>query len=80
MTGARRAFEHEGLRDKLMRHHGDNTDAMFWGWYEPWASPRALQWDMNAELAAVRCPVSCCSVMTMNMADGPAQFPCFATA
>ena len=44
MTGARRAFEHEGLRDKLMRHHGDNTDAMFWGWYEPWASPRALQW------------------------------------
>lgn len=58
MTGARRAFEHEGLRDKLMRHHGDSTDAMFWGWYEPWASPQALQWDMSAEVAAVRCPVS----------------------
>jgi pimeloyl-ACP methyl ester carboxylesterase len=58
MTGARRAFEHEGLRDKLRRHHSDNTEAMFWGWYEPWASPQALQWDMSAELAAVRCPVS----------------------
>ena len=58
MTGARRAFEHEGLRDKLRRHHGDNTDAMFWGWYEPWASPQALQWDMSAEVVAVRCPVS----------------------
>jgi pimeloyl-ACP methyl ester carboxylesterase len=41
-----------------MRHHGDSTDAMFWGWYAPWASPQALQWDMSAELAAVRCPVS----------------------
>jgi len=47
MSGARRAFEHEGLRDKLKRHHGDNTDTMFWGWYEPWASPSALQWDMS---------------------------------
>ncbi len=58
MSGARRAFEHEGLRDKLKRHHGDNTDTMFWGWYEPWASPSALQWDMSAEIAAVRCPVA----------------------
>lgn len=58
MSGARRAFEHEGLRDKLRRHHGDNTDAMFWGWYAPWASQQALQWDMSAEIAAVRCPVS----------------------
>lgn len=58
MSGARRAFEHEGLRDKLKRHHGDNIDTMFWGWYEPWASPGALQWDMSAEIAAVRCPVA----------------------
>ena len=58
MAVARRAFEQDGLREKLRRHHGDNTDTMFWGWYEPWASPQALQWDMSVELAAVRCPVS----------------------
>jgi pimeloyl-ACP methyl ester carboxylesterase len=58
MASARRAFEHEGLREKLFRHHGDNTDPMFWGWYEPWATKQALQWDMSAEIAAVRCPIS----------------------
>lgn len=58
MSDARRAFEHGRLRDQLMRHHGDNTDAMFWGWHEAWASQEALQWDMSAEIAAVRCPVS----------------------
>lgn len=30
MAGARRAFEQDGLREKLQRHHGDSTDAMFW--------------------------------------------------
>ena len=33
MASARRAFEHGGLREKLARHHGDRTDAMFWAWY-----------------------------------------------
>jgi pimeloyl-ACP methyl ester carboxylesterase len=58
MSGACRAFEHEGLREKLICHHGDNTDAMFWGWYEPWVGQEALQWNMSTEIAAVRCPVS----------------------
>ncbi|WP_127806013.1 alpha/beta hydrolase [Hydrogenophaga sp. NH-16] len=58
MGSARRAYEHEGLREKLQRHHGGGTDAMFWGWYKPWASPKALEWNMSAEIAAIRCPVS----------------------
>ena len=55
---ARRAFEHGGLREKLVRHHGDKTDAMFWAWYEPWADETAMEWSMAAQLAEVRCPVA----------------------
>jgi hypothetical protein len=29
MAVARRAFEQDGLREKLPRHHGDNTETMF---------------------------------------------------
>ena len=58
MASARRAFEHGGLREKLARHHGDKTDAMFWAWYEPWADEAAIQWSMAAQVAQVGCPVA----------------------
>lgn len=41
-----------------MRHHGENTDAMFWGWYEPWADERAAQWSTHTQIVAATCPVS----------------------
>ncbi|MDP1691153.1 MAG: alpha/beta hydrolase [Burkholderiaceae bacterium] len=58
MAGAREAFEHGGLRERLMRHHGDKTDSMFWAWYAPWASDDAIHWSMAEQVAAVRCPVT----------------------
>lgn len=58
MGGAREAYESGGLREKLARHHGDKTDAMFWAWYTPWADPAAVQWTMAAQVAEVRCPVA----------------------
>lgn len=58
MSSARDAFEHGGLRDKLRKHHGDKTDAMFWAWYEPWADVAAARWSMADQVAAVRCPVA----------------------
>ncbi|MES2226552.1 MAG: alpha/beta hydrolase [Pseudomonadota bacterium] len=58
MGGARQAFEHGGLRERLMRHHGDKTDSMFWAWYEAWASEDAVHWSMAEQIGAVRCPVS----------------------
>ena len=58
MASARRAFEDGGLREKLARHHGDKTDAMFWAWYEPWAAEAAIEWSMAAQVAEVRCPVA----------------------
>jgi pimeloyl-ACP methyl ester carboxylesterase len=58
MDVARQAFEHGGLRERLMRHHGDKTDAMFWGWHGPWSTDDAVQWSMAEQIAAVRCPVA----------------------
>jgi len=58
MSSARRAFEQGGLREKLLRYHGDKTDAMFWAWYEPWADEAAIDWSMAAQVAEVRCPVA----------------------
>jgi len=58
MASARQAFEHGGLREKLVRHHGDKTDAMFWAWYEPWADEAAVAWSMAKQVAEVRCPVA----------------------
>lgn len=58
MASARQAFEHGGLREKLVRHHGDKTDAMFWAWYEPWADEAAIAWSMAKQVAEVRCPVA----------------------
>jgi pimeloyl-ACP methyl ester carboxylesterase len=58
MGGARQAFEHGGLRERLMRHHGDKTDSMFWAWHGPWSSDDAVHWSMAEQIGAVRCPVS----------------------
>lgn len=58
MDAARQAFERGGLRERLMRHHGDKTDAMFWGWHGPWSTDDAVEWSMGEQIAAVRCPVA----------------------
>lgn len=58
MAQARVAFETGALRDRLMRHHGDNTDAMFWGWYTPWSEEASVEWSMHRQIAQVQCPVS----------------------
>lgn len=58
MAQARRAFEGGGLRERLARHHGDNTAPMFWSWHDHWADAESLDWSMCEEIAAVNCPVS----------------------
>lgn len=58
MDGAREAYERGGLREKLTRHHGEKTDAMFRGWHGAWASDDAVHWTMAPQVAQVRCPVT----------------------
>jgi pimeloyl-ACP methyl ester carboxylesterase len=45
------------LVQRLTRHHGDQTNALFWGWYDTWLSPAFRTWNIEACLPGVSCPV-----------------------
>ena len=51
-------FESGGLKEKLMRYHGDNTETMFYGWANAWSSREFAGWQMEKELKDLKCPVS----------------------
>jgi len=56
VSDARAAYLHSGLRARLAKYHED-PDSAFWGWNEVWLDPRFLAWSIEAELAAIRCPL-----------------------
>lgn len=45
-----------GLREKLMRHHGDQTDAVFHGWHDTWQTPDFRDWNCLDRLPLITCP------------------------
>jgi pimeloyl-ACP methyl ester carboxylesterase len=53
---AREAYLHTDLRARLARHH-DDPDSAFWGWNDIWLHPEFRAWSIQAELAAITCPV-----------------------
>jgi pimeloyl-ACP methyl ester carboxylesterase len=57
IAGARREFVAGTLRTGLVRHHGQNTDAAFFGWCDAWLDPAFRAWDIRPELTAIRIPV-----------------------
>ena len=63
---ARRAFDEGGLRQRLLRHHGDNTDCAFNGWCDCWLDPAFRQWNIEAYLPAVTVPL-----LVMQGTDDP---------
>lgn len=52
-----RDWRETDLRDRLARHHGAQTEALFVAWADTWMSPAARHWNIEAELRRVRCPV-----------------------
>ena len=44
------------LKAKLARHH-DDVDSAFWGWNDAWLNPAFEAWNIEADMAALRCPV-----------------------
>jgi pimeloyl-ACP methyl ester carboxylesterase len=56
IESARAAYEMTDLRERLARHHGD-PDSAFRGWNDVWLSPAFRTWNIQAELATIRCPV-----------------------
>ena len=60
LAGIRRtveAYEAGALREKLKRHHGDGTDALFRAWSGIWLSPAFRGWNIEDRLASITCPV-----------------------
>ncbi len=53
---ARTAYLETDLRQRLARHH-DDPDSAFWGWNRIWLHPPFRQWSIEAELAAITCPL-----------------------
>jgi pimeloyl-ACP methyl ester carboxylesterase len=53
---ARTAYLETDLRERLAKHH-DDPDSAFWGWNDIWLHPPFQAWSIEAELAAIRCPL-----------------------
>ncbi len=53
---AREAYLSSDLPTKLGRYH-DDADSAFWGWNGIWLHPPFRQWNIEAEIAAIRAPV-----------------------
>lgn len=57
IRAAERQFASTDLKEKLQRHHGDKTDALFHAWTRTWQAPFFRDWNIVSEIAAIRCPV-----------------------
>jgi pimeloyl-ACP methyl ester carboxylesterase len=53
---ARAAYRSTDLRQKLARYH-DDVDSAFHGWNDIWLDPAFRDWTIEAEIAAIRCPL-----------------------
>ena len=53
---ARAAYAETDLRERLARHH-DDPDSAFRGWNDIWLHPAFRAWSIEAEIAAIRCPL-----------------------
>lgn len=48
IASVRRDYEQDSqFRNKMRRVHGDNTDSLFWGWYNGWNKPEIQDWDLR---------------------------------
>jgi pimeloyl-ACP methyl ester carboxylesterase len=56
IAAAREAYLSQGLRERLARYHAD-VDSAFWGWNDIWLDPAFRDWNIEAELAHISCPV-----------------------
>ena len=53
---ARDAYLSGGLRERLARYHAD-VDSAFFGWNDIWLDPAFRDWNIEAGLAGIACPV-----------------------
>lgn len=53
---AKLAYTEGGLRGKLQKHHGQNTDCAFWGWNGAWLDPEFEHWNLEEYLPRIEVP------------------------
>ncbi|MBI4750711.1 MAG: alpha/beta hydrolase [Acidobacteria bacterium] len=53
----REVYRTTDLRQRLARHHGDNTDIAFWGWNDIWLHPEFQAWNIESVLPAITAPM-----------------------
>lgn len=53
---ARHAYLDTDLKQRLRRYH-DDPDSAFWGWNRIWLHPPFMDWNIEADIAAIRCPL-----------------------
>lgn len=56
IAAAKQAFSHTDLRARLGRYH-DDVDSAFWGWNDIWLSPSFRNWNIEASLPRIACPL-----------------------
>lgn len=56
IAGVKEIYRTTDLAGKLRRYHQD-VDRTFWGWNDIWLDPRFKQWNIEAYLPAIRCPI-----------------------
>ncbi len=57
IRAAQRQYSNTDLPQKLERHHGERTEALYRAWTETWLAPFFRDWNITADIAAIRCPV-----------------------
>lgn len=53
---ARHAYRHQGLRERLARHH-DDVDSAFFGWNDAWLSLAFRAWNIESIVPDISCPL-----------------------
>jgi len=57
IRAARRSYTKAGLKKKLEKYHGPNTDIAFWGWNDVWLHPDFQHWNLEEYLPGITVPL-----------------------
>lgn len=50
-------YENGGLKEKLQKYHHQNTEKMFYGWYNVWSNRDFINWNVEHLLKNINCPI-----------------------
>jgi pimeloyl-ACP methyl ester carboxylesterase len=56
IRAARETLRTTDLREKLVRYHGDKTDAVTSAWIDTWLRPDFRDWNIESYLPRIECP------------------------